>query len=59
MTKISELHEQISDLQKRVATLERQSSNVIGGFVTLVGLGGLITFILAFWDKVASMFKHP
>lgn len=46
-------------LDKRVAELEKQAASWIFGLWTLGIVGGLITGIAAFWDKITFGLRHP
>ena len=46
-------------LEGRVAELEKQAASWIFGFWTLATVGGIITCIVAFWDKITVGLRHP
>lgn len=49
----------VENLEKRVAELEKQAASWSGGFWTLAVAGAIITFVIAFWDKITVGWRHP
>lgn len=49
---MKDLERRESELEARMAALEKQANNWTGGFMALAGLGGVITFLMAFWDRI-------
>ena len=47
------------DLAKRVTQLEKQAAGWAGGFWTLAAVGAIVTFMIAFWDKITFGLRHP
>jgi hypothetical protein len=46
-------------LEKRISELEKQAASWVGGFWTLTAAGTVVTFIVAFWDKITFGLRHP
>jgi hypothetical protein len=46
-------------LENRIADLEKQAASWTGGFWTLAAAGTIITFVVAFWDKITFGLRHP
>jgi hypothetical protein len=46
-------------LERRVAQLEKQAAGWAGGFWTLAAVGTIVTFMIAFWDKITFGLRHP
>lgn len=60
-----EVKEEISSVRKDVSAIKEDQASVktvltkaSGGYLVILGLGGLVTYALGFWDKVAKLWAH-
>lgn len=49
----------LAGLAKRVDELEKQAASWTGGFWAIATIGAIVTFVIAFWDKITFGLRHP
>jgi hypothetical protein len=50
---------ELTVMKDRVGELEKQAASWTGGFWAIAAIGTIVTFVVAFWDKITFSLRHP